>query len=60
MLGRQHNGFFVTASVRISLPDRDEPGHFRGLEHLLRFCGLSAFAIQRLPQFPRRMNCRLG
>ena len=60
MRGWQHNGVSVTASVRISPADRDVSGHFRSLEHLLRSRGRPAFAVQRLPRFPRRMNCRLG
>jgi hypothetical protein len=60
MLAWENSGFSVDASVRIALIDRDVPSYFRSLEHLLRSCDRPAFAVQRLPQFPRRINCRLG
>ena len=52
MLTWQHSGFSVDASVRISLADRDVPGYFRSLEHLLRYCARPAFAVQRLSVVP--------
>jgi hypothetical protein len=34
--------------VRISLIERDVPSYFQSLEHLLRYCARSPFAIERL------------
>ena len=48
MLIWQHSGFSVDESVRISLADRDVPGYFQSLEHLLRYCARPAFALNRL------------
>ncbi|NBP87972.1 MAG: hypothetical protein EBU59_05575 [Planctomycetia bacterium] len=48
MLIWQHSGFSVDASVPISLADRDVPGYFQSLEHLLRYCARLAFALDRL------------
>jgi hypothetical protein len=48
MLTWQHSGFSVDASVRISLADRDVPGYFQSLEHLLRYCARPVFALNRL------------
>jgi hypothetical protein len=36
MLARENSGFSIDASVRITLLDRDVPGCFQSLEHLLR------------------------
>jgi len=44
MLTWKHSGFSVDASVRISLADRDVPGYFQSLEHLLRSFARPAFA----------------
>ena len=52
MLAWQHSGFSVDASVRITLADRDVPGYFRSLEHLLRYCAWPAFALDRLSVVP--------
>ena len=52
MLTWQHSGFPVDASVRISLADRDVPGYFQSLEHLLRYCATPAFPLQRLSVVP--------
>jgi hypothetical protein len=41
-------------SVRITLTDRDVPGYFRSLEHLLRYCARPAFALERLTLLPGR------
>jgi hypothetical protein len=38
MLGWEHSGFSIDASVRIALIDRDVPSYFQSLEHLLRYC----------------------
>jgi hypothetical protein len=56
MLTWQHSGFSVDASVRISLADRDVPGYFRSLEHLLRYCARPAFARGRLSVVPGTGN----
>ncbi len=48
MLGWEHSGFSVDASVRITLIDRDVPSYFRSLEHLLRYCARPPFALERL------------
>jgi len=37
MLTWENSGFSVDASVRIAMIDRDVPGYFQGLEHLLRY-----------------------
>jgi hypothetical protein len=52
MLTWQHSGVSVDASVRLTLADRDVPGYFQSLEHLLRYCARPAFAIQRLSVVP--------
>jgi hypothetical protein len=52
MLTWQHSGFSVDTSVRISLADRDVPGYFQSLEHLLRYCTGPAFALDRLSVVP--------
>jgi hypothetical protein len=57
MLTWPHSGFSVDASVRISLADRDVPGYFQSLEHLLRYCAKPAFAVQRLSVVPGTGNC---
>jgi len=36
------------ASVRNALIDRDVPGYFQSLEHLLRYCARPPFALERL------------
>ena len=56
MLTWQHSGFSVDASVRISLADRDVPGYFQSLEHLLRYCARPAFALDRLLVVPGTGN----
>ena len=56
MLIWQHSGFSVDASVRISLADRDVPGYFQSLEHLLRYCARPAFALDRLSVVPGTGN----
>jgi hypothetical protein len=56
MLIWQHSGFSIDASVRISLADRDVPGYFQSLEHLLRYCARPAFAVQRLSIVPGTGN----
>ena len=56
MLTWQHSGFSVDASVRISLADRDVPGYFQSLEHLLRYCARPAFALDRLSVVPGTGN----
>ena len=48
MLGWEHSGFSIDASVRIALSDRDVPSYFRSLEHLLRYCARPPFALERL------------
>ena len=52
MLAWQHSGFSVDASVRICPSDRHVPAYFRSLEHLLRYCGRPAFALERLSVVP--------
>ena len=52
MLTWQHSRFSVDASVRIVLADRDVPGYFLSLEHLLRYCARPAFALDRLSVVP--------
>ncbi len=48
MLAWENSGFSIDASVRITLIDRDVPSYFRSLEHLLRYCARSPFALERL------------
>jgi hypothetical protein len=48
MLAWENSGFSVDASVRITLIDRDVPGYFQSLEHLLRYCARPPFALERL------------
>ncbi|MBU6308559.1 MAG: transposase [Planctomycetes bacterium] len=48
MLGWEHSGFSIDASVRIALVDRDVPSYFKSLEHLLRYCARPPFALERL------------
>jgi len=48
MLAWENSGFSIDASVRITLIDRDVPGYFRSLEHLLRYCARPPFALERL------------
>jgi hypothetical protein len=48
MLAWQNSGFSIDSSVRISLTDRDVPGYFQSLEHLVRYCARPAFALERL------------
>jgi hypothetical protein len=48
MLAWENSGFSIDASVRITLLDRDVPGYFQSLEHLLRYCARPPFAIERL------------
>ena len=48
MLAWENSGFSIDASVRIALADRDVPGYFRSLEHLVRYCARPAFALERL------------
>ena len=43
-----NGGFSVEASVRITLIDRDVPGSFRSLDHQLRYCARTPFALERL------------
>jgi hypothetical protein len=40
----ENSGFSIDASVRIALVDRDVPGYFQSLEHLVRSCARPAFA----------------
>jgi hypothetical protein len=46
--GTQNSGFSIDSSVRIALTDRDVPGYFKSLEHLVRYCARPAFALERL------------
>jgi hypothetical protein len=48
MLAREHSGFSIDASVRITLIDRGVPSYFQSLEHLLRYCDRPPFALERL------------
>ena len=48
MLAWENSGFSCDASVRIALTNRDVPGYFRSLEHLVRYCARPAFALERL------------
>ncbi|MFM8291239.1 MAG: transposase [Planctomycetia bacterium] len=48
MLTWENSGFSVDASVQITLIDRDVPGYFQSLEHLLRYCARPPFALERL------------
>ena len=48
MLAWENSGFSIDSSVRISLVDRDVPGYFKSLEHLVRYCARPAFALERL------------
>jgi hypothetical protein len=48
MLTRENSGFWVNASVRIALIDRDVPSYHKSLEHLLRYCARPPFALERL------------
>jgi hypothetical protein len=48
MLAWQNSGFSIDSSVRITLTDRDVPGYFKSLEHLVRYCARPAFALERL------------
>ena len=43
-----NSGFSIDASVRITLIDRDVPSYFQSLEHLLRYCARTPFALERL------------
>ena len=54
MLAWQNSGFSIDSSVRIALTDRDVPGYFRSLEHLVRYCARPAFALERLTLLPGR------
>ena len=54
MLAWENSGFSIDAGVRIALVDRDVPGYFRSLEHLLRYCARPAFALERLSLLPGR------
>jgi hypothetical protein len=49
MLAWENSGFSIDASVRIPLADRDVPGYFRSLEHLVRYRARPAFASSGLP-----------
>jgi hypothetical protein len=48
ILTRENSGFWVNASVRIALIDRDVPSYHKSLEHLLRYCARPPFALERL------------
>jgi hypothetical protein len=48
MLAWQNSGFSIDSSVRVALADRDVPGYFKSLEHLVRYCARPAFALERL------------
>jgi hypothetical protein len=48
MLAWANSGFSIDASVRITLLDRDVPRYLQSLEHLLRYCALPPFALERL------------
>lgn len=48
MIAWEHSGFSIDAGVRISLDDRDVPSYTKSLEHLVRYCARTAFALERL------------
>ena len=54
MLAWENSGFSIDSSVRISLTDRDVPGYFQSLEHLVRYCARPAFALERLCRIEAR------
>ena len=51
-LNPSHTTLCVDSMPRWALVDRDVPGHFQSLEHLLRYCARPVFARDRLSVVP--------
>jgi len=51
-LNPSHTTLCVDSMPRWALADRDVPGHFQSLEHLLRYCARPVFARDRLSVVP--------